>query len=290
MIHSYPIGEINFYDKPAACISAFKSASWSKKISSFILSFGTLFAFGLTKAYSIFCSKDPKIESLIDVEVNTLVKKKLVVLVHGLNSTPYQLKKVVEEIQLKKPLDTDIFMPRVLGAGNAKLDEMVKPIFDTISAWASTTDDKELVLVGVSNGGRIIRALQAEIAKKGNQGNIKKLKFISIVGACKGSSLVNLANSLGLSFLMSKNISEEMPVNSSRNQKLDIDSDNFPDAKFESKYTFIASPHDWQVLNYSSSLMEIKNSTAQYGLVPNHGHISIVNAVAKEVAEIVVNN
>ena len=54
---------------------------------------------------------------------------------------------------------------------------MVKPIFEEIEKWAKTSDEKELVLVGISNGGRIARAIEAEIAKSESSANIKKLRF-----------------------------------------------------------------------------------------------------------------
>jgi hypothetical protein len=55
-------------------------------------------------------------------------------------------------------------------------------------------------------------------------------------------------------------------------------------AELKREYTFFASPHDWLVPNYGSSLMEITHAQAQYSIVLNHGHNSIVNAVAKSVA------
>lgn len=44
----------------------------------------------------------------------------------------------------------------------------------------------------------------------------------------------------------------------------------------------------WQVTNYGSRLMAVNDKTARYAIVPNHGHNSIVNAVAKPIAEIIL--
>ena len=216
------------------------------------------------------------------------LKKDLLSAYFGLNNNPTQFKKIVDEMQKKELSETDIFIPRVLQKGNAKLDEMVKPIFEEIAKWAKTSGEKELVLVGISNGGRISRAIEAELAKSESNANIKKLRFVSIVGACKGSSLVNLANKVGLSWLMSKNISEEMPTDSIRNQRLNQDWVDGLSNGPTREYTFIASPHDWQVTNYDSSLMAADKQNARYAIVPGHGHNSIVNAVAKTVAEIIL--
>jgi hypothetical protein len=131
--------------------------------------------------------------------------------------------------------------------------------------------------------------MEAEIAKSESNVNIKKIRFISIAGACKGSSLVNHANKAGLSWLISKNISEEMPTQSNRNHRLDQDWVEGLSKGPSREYTFIASPHDWQVTNYDSSLMTVENKKVRYAIVPGHGHNSIVNAVGKTVAEVIMS-
>lgn len=286
-----PISElqgIKFFDNASFCISHFEKTHWTKKAVSLIQSFGTLLAHALNKVGLVLQRIDAQMNPLTNTNTKVLSKKRLVVCIHGLNSNPSQFKKIVDEMQKKELSETDIFIPRVLQKGNAKLDEMVKPILEEIAKWAKTSDEKELVLVGISNGGRISRAIEAEIAKSGSNTSIKKLRFVSIVGACKGSSLVNLANKLGLSWLMSKNISEEMSTDSKRNQQLNQDwMDGLSNGPTR-EYTFIASPHDWQVTNYDSSLMEANGQSARYAIVPGHGHNSIVNAVAKSVAEIIL--
>jgi len=280
---------VKFFKDVPSCTAHFKNTHWTKRTISLIQSFGTLLIYALNKISLTFRRVDAQMEeSFTNTEVKLLSKQRLVVCVHGLNNNPFQFKKIVEEMQEKDLDETDIFIPRVLQKGNAKLDDMVEPIFEEIAKWAETSDEKELVLVGISNGGRISRAIEAKIAQSENCANIKKLRFVSIVGACKGSSLVNFANKIGLSWLMSKNISEEMSVDSARNQQLDKEWEEGLAFGPEREYTFIASPHDWQVTNYSSSLMEVGKQSAQYAIVAGHGHNSIVNAVARSVAEIVL--
>lgn len=286
-----PVSEvqgIKFFDNAPACISDFEKIHWTKKAISLIQSFGTLFVYGLNKIGLALNRVDVEMDSLTNANTKGLSKKRLVVCIHGLNNNPTQFKKIIDELQKKELSETDIFVPHVLQKGNAKLDEMISPVFEEIAKWAQTSGEKELVLIGISNGGRIARAIEAEIAKSQSGENIKKLRFVSIVGACKGSSLVNLANKVGLSWLMSKNISEEMPTTSKRNQQLNEDWMNGLSSGPTREYTFIASPHDWQVTNYDSSLMEVGDKTARYAIVLNHGHNSIVNAVAKSVAEIIL--
>jgi len=286
-----PISEIQgvkFFDNPSACVSHFENTHCIKKAISLIQSFGTLLAHALNKISLVLHRVDAQMDPLTHVNTEILSKKRLVVCIHGLNSNPSQFKKIVDEMQKKELSETGIFIPRVLQKGNAKLDEMVQPIFEEISKWAKTPGEKELVLVGISNGGRISRAIEAKLAKSESNTNIKKLRFVSIVGACKGSSLVNLANKVGLSGLMSKNISEEMPKNSKRNKQLNQDwMDGLLNGPTR-EYTFIASPHDWQVTNYDSSLMEVNVQNSRYAIIPGHGHNSIVNAITKTVVEIIL--
>lgn len=95
------------------------------------------------------------------------------------------------------------------------------------------------MLVGISNGGRVARAIDAELGKS-NHLNIKKIHFVSVVGACKGSSLADLAHTCGLSWLRA-----EMHTYSTRNTKLNYDwAKAIVSDRPTRKYTFIASPHD----------------------------------------------
>ncbi len=278
---------VKFFDNAPSCISYFEKTPWTKKAISSIKSFGTLIGYAFSRISLVVHRVDTQMDPLTKTDAG-LSKKRLVVCVHGLNNNPTQFKKIVDKMQKRDLSETDIFVPRVLQKGNAKLDDMIKPIIEEIAKWAETSGEKELVLVGVSNGGRISRAIEAELAKSDCNANIEKLRFISIVGACKGSSLVNLANKLGLSWLMSKNISKEMPTDSARNQQLNQDWMDGLSSGPEREYTFIASPHDWQVTNYDSSLMDVGDQNARYAIVPGHGHNSIVNSVAKAVAEIIL--
>lgn len=282
------IQDIKFFDNASSCISNFETAHWTTKAISLIQSFGTFLLYALNKISLHLHVFDAQRDPLTNTNTNSLSKKRLIVCIHGLNGNPSQFKEIVDEMQKKELGETDIFIPHVLQNGKAKLDDMVKPILEEIAKWEKTSDEKELVLVGISNGGRISRAVEAEITKSGSYANIKKLRFISIVGACKGSSLVNLANKGGLSCLIPKNISEEMPTDSTRNQRLNQDwMDGLSNGPAR-EYTFIASPHDWKVPNYASTLMEVSGQSARYAIVPGHGHFSIVKAVAKSVAEIIL--
>lgn len=279
--------DVKYYDHPSTCISDFDKTPWSKKTVSLLQSLGNTLLYFLYKISLVFNRVEAQMKPLSELGEQNYSKKKLVVCIHGLNNNPSQFKIIVDELQNKNLTDTAIFVPQVLLKGNAKLDEMVKPIYKEIKKWAKTGDDNELVFVGISNGGRISRELIAKLANSGHSEKINKIRFISIVGACKGTPLVNLVNKLGLSRLISKNIAEEMPVDSKRNQQLDRDWLEGLSKGPKREYTFFASPHDWVVTNYDSTLMAVEKQNAQYAIVPGHGHNSIVNAVSKAVADVI---
>lgn len=289
MIHPLNINGIKYYPTRTSCISHFEKKPWHKKIISFIASFGTLFAYGIKKIFFNTKRIKKQMDPYTKAPMSNSANKRLVVCLHGLNSNPTQFKKIVDEMHKQDPSEFDIYIPKILKKGNAKLDEMVPPILKDINEWASIGEEKELILVAVSNGGRIGRAIEAELINSGDIGKINRLRFVSIVGACKGSSLATLAKKIHASWILSKNIAEEMPTNSERFKQLEAACEKAKEAdKPLRDYTFIASPHDWQVPNYNSTLMDMPDAVVKYAIVPNHGHNSIVDAVAKSVAAIVM--
>lgn len=291
----YPIREIQglqFFHEPTACIAHFDNMHWTKKALSLIQSFGTLLAYAWHKMSLMWHRVEVQMRPFGEINPLDNCKTRLVVCLHGLNNNPSQFKILVDEMQKQDLSETAIFIPPILQKGNARLDEMVQPIFKAITDWSRASDaqsgEKEVVLVGVSNGGRIARAIETALSLQGEEdANIANLRLISIVGACKGSSLVNLVNRCGLSSLISQNIAEEMATDSQRTQRLDQEWEQGVSSRPARDYTFIASPHDWQVTNYSSSLMEVGDQNGRYAIVPGHGHNSIVNRVAQTVSEII---
>lgn len=290
-----PIKEIQgikFFDNAPACISHFEKLPWTKKALSLIQSLGTYIGYLLNKMSLSLRRIEAKMEPLISTDKRVLSKKRLVVCVHGLNNNPTQFNRILHDLQKEDLSETDLFIPRVLQKGNAKLDDMVNSIFKEIEKWAMAHDKisgkRKLVLVGISNGGRISRALEAKIAKSEISEKIETIRFVSIVGACKGSSLVNLANKIGLSRLMAKNISEEMPTTSKRNDRLNSEWTAGLSIGPKREYTFIASPHDLLV-DYDSSLMHTEGQKARYAIISGHRHNSIVNALDGIIAKIILD-
>lgn len=78
-----------------------------------------------------------------------------------------------------------------------------------------------------------------------------------------------------------------MPFDSQRVQRLDQEWKEGLEKSgdVERDYTFYASALDSQVPDYESTLLDVEDQTVRYAIVPGHGHESIVDAVADELAE-----
>jgi hypothetical protein len=290
IIPAFEIKGIKFFSNRSDCISHFEESPWLKKILSLLQSFGTLFAYGLYKVSLFFSRPDDELDSFAALGPKDCEQKKLIVCLHGLNNDRHQFKKLKDQLQNQTLTEASILIPDLPDKGRDKLNNMVDILYRIIEKWAEKPVEKELVLVGISNGGRVAKALIAKIANSKFNAKISRIRFVSIVGACKGSSLVNFINKIGLSCLISKNIAQEMSpdVVNEQHKAWEQALEKRPNKKDE--YVLIASPHDWQVPNYDSSLMKVAHQNAYYAVVPGHGHNSIVNATAEIVNKIILSS
>ncbi len=278
-----------FFDTPSECLSDFQRMHWAKRAASFAQSWATLIHYRVNKLFLRLSGAGGQMHPYATGDNITLSEKKLIVCLHGLNSSPLQFKHILEGIHRRAPEERNVYIPHIRDKGNAPLDDMVDPVFEKIEKWAQAGGEKELVLVGISNGGRIARAIEARLRTSDCKRNLSSLRFVSIVGACKGSTLSNLAHRLHLSRLMSPNIAAEMPTDSKRFAQLNQDLAKAPDYyDCRRDYTFFASPHDWMVPNYDSTLMDVTPFLARYAIIPGHGHNSIPYAKADEISEAIL--
>jgi hypothetical protein len=283
------IGSQVFYQSSIDCQLAFSSLSFFDRLVGTLNSYRSFFSYCIDDYRADNSLIAHKIIPLTNLNKNDQIKNKLVVLIPGLNSTPYTFKKLIIESEKKDLNDLSIYIPKVLNQGNASLDEAMMPIFQDIKRWAQFGQDKELVLVGESNGARIACAIDAEISKPENRGNIKTLKVVSIAGACQGSKMANIANALHLSCLMNINIRGEMATDSYRSKKLysDWHEGLIASPDLDRQYSFIAASDDWLVPNFDSSLFPVPLGMGRYTIMLGHGHLSIVDASASIVSDII---
>ena len=283
------IDGIKFFSNRQSCIDHYNANYYTHIVSNFLKSMWELVSAVFYYIGLYFGIYQDKLHHLNNTEGRNLNKDKLVVALHGLNCTPKIFQKTLDELEYHKLASMDLFIPQVLMYGNIELDDAVTPILKEIKNWASKGCNKELVLVGISNGGRIAKAIDCELARLAVCKNIKKIHMISIAGACNGSALADLAHTLDLDFFMPDPISKEMPTHSTRSKILHESwKKSVADTYFiDRKYTFIASAHDWIVPNFDSTLMEVQGTKSSYAIVPGHGHVSIVNRVAKVVSQFI---
>lgn len=270
--------EINFYNNRTLCISQYEQTPSIEKAVSLIKSYGNWIKYAMFCFYLMLYRVKMK-KSYTEPDSSTLAKAhKLVVCIHGLYSYPSQFSPLVKELEIDGLTGTALYIPEVINWGHAPLDKAVKPIFETIKAWGG----KELVMVCISNGARIGRAIEVEIAKSGLT-HIQKIRFISIAGACKGSSSANMLPFPSI-------IAKELPLRSERSNRLNVEWEQHvnSDTRIDREYTFFASPHDWSVPDFESTLMEVNSMRkSRYAIVSCHGHNSLSYAVSKTVAKII---
>jgi hypothetical protein len=286
------IDGIKFFSNRQSCIDDYNANYYTYIALNFFQSIWELVSAAFYYIGLYFRNCQEQIDYLIHPQDSNFNKDKLVVALHGLNCTPKLFEKTLIELKCHNLESIDLFVPEVLMRGNVALDDAVAPILKEIKRWAANGYNKELVLVGISNGGRIAKAIDCELGRLSVCKNIKKIHVISIAGSCNGSVLADLAHKLGLDFLMSDPISNEMPTNSTRSKILHESwKKSLKDSSFiDRKYTFIASAHDWIVPNFDSTLLEVEEAKTKYAIVKGHGHISIVNRVAKVVSQFIMES
>jgi len=305
---------VSYFTTPKECIKYAESKPWIKKALYYIQSFGTLFLYSIDRTKLAFkkIDKDKSLAPYMNKQEFT--KRRLIVCLHGLNNSPRQFNRILAELKKYDLSETDIYIPKILDKGNASQSEMVEDSYAEILKWSQLKgENKKLSFLTVSNGAKIGNGIIAKLMNDDNFGKFatpnnwvwgKKLaienkitiNFVSIVGANFGSSLVDLAKRLHLSWILSKNIAAEMGTKSNciRNIREKLQTEKAKNCQFKINSYYFASTCDWQVNNYSSTLPEPLVTHANrrffYAIIPGHGHNSIVNKIAKSVAAIALEN
>lgn len=150
-----PISEsstVHYFDNPSDCISHFDNTPLLQKAISLLKAVGNTLLYYLYRVSLIFNRVEAQMKHLKETNAQSCSKKRLIVCIHGLNNNPSQFKILVDELQKRELTDTAIIVPQVLQKGNAKLDDLAKPIYKEIKKWANSDgEEKELVFVGISN-------------------------------------------------------------------------------------------------------------------------------------------
>jgi hypothetical protein len=281
-----------FFLNPEICIDAYQKKSFYKKFFSSMNSYLGFISFVFRFLFKKKKEKASRIDKYIFVPELSFRKKTLIVFLSGLGCSPYMFDDFIIPLEEQDLEGATIFIPSILNRGHEYLDNIIEPILEKIYSWANFEGNKRLILVGVSNGARIAKAIEVALAEQNKWCNIKELLFISVVGAFRGSYAVNLISKFGLSFLFNKAIKEEMPMNCKKMINLEkkwLEAIN-KSSHIHRQYFFLAAPHDWLVPNYDSTLPKIPLDNAHYLLLKNCGHFNIINKSVKIVWDIIFKN
>jgi hypothetical protein len=272
------------------------------------------------------------------VTTNTFDNYRLVVCLHGLHGHPVNFSDFLQCLQKhysennKHLLPPTLYIPK-LDSHKKKMNDIIRPLVQHLVQWIqlvppsspSPSEEeqqqqqqqqqvlnerqlsqmgkkkKEIVIIGVSNGARLGRALMARLVSLHfyELQQLGRIRFISIVGACRGSSMIPLVKQLGgvdLSWLFfNKTVVDELAPNSNSLQELEK---AWQEAMtwmqyFERDYVFFGAAHDWEIPNYDSTLMSMDNTSrkenmlARYVVIPGHGHLSACAHVTRDLVNLI---
>ena len=140
----------------------------------------------------------------------------LIVMIHGLNNSPVHWSKHLKEEEITKGID--LYAPEVLKRGNISADGAVVPILKRIITYVRQHPGKPVCLLGISNGGRLTTLIETAMRKHAVR---TPVKLSNISGAHFGTSLVNLGNSLGLTYLSTTApVREELAYESEKSKEI----------------------------------------------------------------------
>lgn len=207
--------------------------------------------------------------------------EKLIVFIHGLNSSPLAWSDYFLDLQNTR-LNYHYFLPYVYKKGYCTLNEAALPILRVIEAYCESFPENEIVLVGHSNGARILAYLDCELHPK------YKIHLAAIAGPFLGSKMISDLSYFGVTSFFG--FSEDMT------REFEYQGD-FAASQLETwlgkpprencRAIFFASESDFRVTPISTSLPEKPGS--EYVLFEDESHVTIIDASKKHIIEFILN-
>lgn len=202
--------------------------------------------------------------------------EKLVIFIHGLNSSPLSFSKYFLEME-KLSKTTSYFMPYVYQKGNCSLIYAAEPILQVARTYTKLYPKNPIFIVGHSNGARIASYLEQRL-------QAKEIHLLSIAGPHGGSIRHKIIDTLKLypSFGLSKEIVKELSYlgSFSKNflhewQNKSKEALQMEDKKI--KRVFFAAADDLTVFPSKTSFPKLPNSS--YHLLAPASHVTILEKV-----------
>ena len=204
---------------------------------------------------------------------------KLVVLIHGLNSSPLAWTKYIDELT-KPEFNVSCFAPYVYNKGYCKRKEAAQPILDVVQRYATRYPTRPILLIGHSFGAGIAAYIEREL-------DAKDIRLISIAGPHCGTKLINWADHIGFKepFGFTASMVEELRYQGTwaRKQISKWRTKQKEDQNTGKKVTrvFFASADDWRIFPNETSFPNLPNSS--YYLLGGESHVTIIDAVRQHV-------
>lgn len=201
----------------------------------------------------------------------------LFVLIHGLNGHPSSWNSHIKEI--KKEKNVDIFTPFVPEKGQCTLEKAANPILKHVQAYCDKHPNKPVILIGVSNGGRIATYIDIEMRKK-DKYHKTAIKVSTIAAVHFGSLAIDHLKNFGLDgLILQEHVSKELVHGSQKARELLHELKKPLPTGVTRHYEFYATTEDSRV-GLPSSLPKL-NHNEKLHVIHGHGHNSIVKAIHK---------
>jgi pimeloyl-ACP methyl ester carboxylesterase len=202
---------------------------------------------------------------------------RLVVLIHGLNSSPLAWSKYLPALSNES---TACFAPYVKNKAYCKVKEAAEPILEAVQDYAEMNPHNPIYLIGHSQGARIAAYIEQRLS-------VRQVHYISIAGPHYGTKLVNRLNAVNLSelFNLTPSIENELFYRGEWSTNKLIQWQNNCNAQISR--LFFASPDDWRSSPIETSFPNLPNS--QYFVVFRQSHVTIIDAVCNKVLAYIAN-
>lgn len=190
----------------------------------------------------------------------------LFVLLHGRNSEPAQFSEHIEYLESKNR-NILIFAPYIYKKGNrCTLGQCMEPIVEELRLFEKEHSSSPIVIVGISNGGRLSLELRTRLSKD------KTIVLSTLVGVLNGTKWADL-----MYFLTKNSYFKDLGYNSQCAkdllQRFSVCTNTI--------CKMYAARNDLVIVPYSSSIPYIPFEV-ETEIVNNHNHNSIVQFKAKE--------
>lgn len=203
---------------------------------------------------------------------------KLIVLIHGLNSSPLAWSKYLEEIS--KLDNVSYFAPYVYKKGYCKCKEAARPILEVIQKYEKKCPGNPIYLAGHSYGAIVAADIELKL-------KARNIRLISIAGPYGGSKLINwisllhLGRCFGISSKKARELAYQGPWITKKLTKW-RSHDQQGDAHSKTiERVFFGSSADLRVFPTESNFPNLSHSS--HHLTHGESHVTIIDAVREQV-------